>query len=153
MKKASFLILFITVIGLGMLLAQTFTGLTRISLTNSTVNSTTIGATTPSTGVFTSSSTTQHVLCSTAHCAFSVNSCTTAASANAACNSTVTLPVTYADTSYLVSCQTAALLSGGAVVVVGDAPSTTSAIVLQIQNLGANAAASQWSVHCFTEHS
>lgn len=75
--------------------------------------------------------------------------CTTAAAANAACATTVTWPTTWANTTYLAFCQLKDQVSGGAAVITGSGTRTTTTLVLEIQNLGTNAAATQYTYDCF----
>lgn len=131
-------------------LGFTLTGVTSIAIVSSTLDSSPVGATTPSTGAFTTLQTTtglvngagfQRVIAAT--------TCTTAASTNAACTFTITWPVTFNNSSYLAMCSVDTITSGGAVIVTSTgSPKSTTQVNGQLQNLGANAAASTATVDC-----
>lgn len=80
------------------------------------------------------------------------SSCTTAASANAACSTTVSLAATEPDVNYHINCSPVTINSGGTVIITGTGTRTTSSFVLQIQNTGANTAASQITYDCRIWH-
>lgn len=80
------------------------------------------------------------------------NTCTTSAVLNNACTTLVTWPNAFPDTNYHVVCSLGLQLSGGGAVIVSNGNSTnrtTTTIPLLIQNLGANAAATQYTFECF----
>lgn len=74
------------------------------------------------------------------------NTCTTSAVLNNACATTVT--VSFPDANYHVLCNLESIVSGGAAVITGTGSRTNTTFVLEIQNLGANAAATQYSYEC-----
>jgi hypothetical protein len=79
-------------------------------------------------------------------------SCSTAASANAACSTTVTWTNAFADTNYIVFCQSLSSVSGGLVIPTFAANTSTTTSVIAFQNIGANAAASSANYGCLAIH-
>lgn len=135
------------------MLAYGFAKFTRAAIINSTVDSTTIGATTPSsvvatqlgvnTGVTNSGGGFKHTR---------VASCTTAATTNATCTTTVTWPGgAFADTSYTFGCISdgngAANFQGSDV-----ANKTAASIHAIVQNTPGNSAATSVTLNCWGMH-
>lgn len=81
----------------------------------------------------------------------SVNSCTTPASANGTCNTTLTWPQSWKDSGYTTVCTLANNISGGAVIISSVVTTPTTATI-QIANTGVNSSASQWGINCIGAH-
>lgn len=156
MKQAFTVIFFLLVTVMAM---YGFAKLTGAAIVNSTINSTTIGATTPSTGAFTTfSSSTSSVFngsitnTGTGIKHVRVASCTTAASANAFCNTTVTWPApAFPDTNYTYGCSGD---GNGAAMVQGTASGskTASTFIAVVLNTPGNSLASSVTLNCWAFH-
>src|SRR5579872_527363 len=81
----------------------------------------------------------------------SVNSCVTPSGLNSACNTTLTWPQAWKDSGYTTVCTLAGNITGGSVII-NSVVNTTTTSTIQIQNIGANAAPSQWGVNCIGMH-
>lgn len=125
----------------GTLTLPTTTG-TLARTSGDTFTSTTLTSPTINTGVTNSGTGLMHVRTS---------SCTTAASANASCNTTVTWPGTWANTSYTATC-TADTPTGGNVFVVATQSKSTTQIVVIVENVPTNSAASSATLNCIGVH-
>lgn len=141
MKRNYYLICLVLLCALSALAAHVFRGMTIV---NSTLDSSPIGSSSPSTGVFTglSGPGLQKVINATG--------CTTAASLNAACTFTVTWPTSFADTNYVVVCV--GNTAGGATAVLSNGTKSTTQTSGTIQNIGANASATTTTVDCVASH-
>lgn len=131
-----------------------FSNIRKANITNSNIDSSPIGATTPSSGVLTTLGVNigvsnhatgfQHVV--------GFASCTTPSGANQACNTSLSWNTAFADTTYTAVCGVNTILSGGEVVITGTGSRTTAGITVQITNNGANTAASQVTLDCIGIH-
>lgn len=130
------------------------TTLNSVALKNSTVDSTTIGATTPSTGVFTTVGSTTGLARNTGIQYFGGTTCTTAAATNANCTTTFTWNQAFADTSYSFVCQLGAQTAGspGALFINFSAVVSASQGSFNVQNAGPNANASAGNYTCLAWH-
>lgn len=157
------------------------TKVTKAAITNSTIDSTTIGATTPSSGVFSSLSstgglnstavgnttpstgafTTLSTTGLTVNTSFAQGSafkhqrgttCTTPSGANAGCATTVTWNSAFADTNYTYICTVESL--GGFVQYLNEDPGskTASSIHFQIINTTGNTTAANGTYNCAAWH-
>lgn len=123
-------------------LTGTFARTSGDTFTTTTLTSPTITSPTINTGITNSGTGLMHMR---------VASCTTAASANAACNVTINWPGTWANTSYTASC-TLDSPSGGNVWVVATQTKSTTQITVIIQNVPGNSAASNGTLNCIGVH-
>lgn len=136
------------------ILAAAATRYRNLTIQSSTVDSSPVGSIAPSTGVFTvfgigtgidaSKTGFKHVR---------VTSCTTAAVANAGCNTTVNWPGTpFTDTNYTAGCSLNDVSSAGAAMDYGTGTKTTTTIVTGIINTPGNAIAVNGQLNCWAVH-
>src|SRR5262249_32120090 len=79
-------------------------------------------------------------------------SCTTGASLNAACNTTITWPGTWADTNYTATCTLDSTTSGQATLVLFTFNKSTTQMVVTITNNNTNALATSGTINCTAMH-
>jgi hypothetical protein len=128
-----------------------FAKFTQAVIINSTINSTTIGATTPSTGAFTQLGVSTGVTNSgTGIKHFRGTSCTTASSAGAFCQTIITWPGgAFADTSYTAVCN----IENTAVLYLANYNNkTTSQITTIIQLSAGNTTGASGTLDCIAFH-
>lgn len=157
MKKAFKIVFFLLLTVMAMYGFAKFTG---ANIVNSTINSTAIGATTPSTGAFTALTSSTSILFNgsvlasgTAFKHIRVTSCTTAAGSDTNfCNTTVTWPApAFPDTSYSYGCSGDG--NGAASFVnTSSASKTASSIVAVVQNTRGNPTANSVTLSCWAFH-
>lgn len=129
-------------------------GLRNLAITLSTINSTTLGATTPAAGTFTALGANTGVDASkTGFKHFRGTSCTTAAVASASCNTTVTWPGSaFADTNYTAGCSLNDVTTPGAAWDFGTGTKTTTTMVTGIQNIPGSSLAVSGQLNCWAIH-
>jgi len=132
-----------------------FTTITSIALVNSTIDSTPIGATTPSTGAFTSLIVNTSIpTTSSAVKIFqsSGTSCTTSGTAGNVCtSSSISIPgPAFADTGYFGGCETEGANTGSPVIQ-GLASKTTNTIQVGVLQ-GGSVASSYGTIDCWLFH-
>lgn len=126
------------------------TKLRQVQLVSSTIDSTTIGATTPSSAVLTTLKVNTSVLNNgSALQHLRVSSCTTGSGANGFCGGTITWNVAWADTNYTAVC----MIDGSATISVqGTASKTTTQIGYVVYNVNGNTAAASGTLNCIAMH-
>jgi hypothetical protein len=156
MKKAS-QVLFVLILTVAVMYG--FTTVTGMNLKNSVINSTTIGATTPSSGIFTSVQVNSGLLVNagvnntgTGFKHVRVASCTTTAVANNFCNTTVTWPApAFADTNYTYGCSSDGN-GAAAYQTTSSGSKTASNFVAVVINTPGNSAATSVTLNCWAYH-
>lgn len=150
-RKAQTLLIVITTVALAF--AAT-TKLNKVAIQNSTVDSTTIGATTPSSVVVTTfQANTSMLSTGTAFKHTRGTTCTTAASLNASCATTVSWPGSnFADTNYTYGCNVES--TGGVVAYLNADPSnkTIAHVSIEIINTPGNNSAASGTYNCWAFH-
>lgn len=145
------------------------TVLTGVALKNSTVDSTTLGATTPSSGAFTTLTSNAGATVSGGfivnsgiqsgtgfkHFRVTGGSCTTSGTQGSTCQTpSISLPGTaYADTNYTITCMEDGFIAvnTGTPTVIGTGTKTTSSFTLVVAQVGAVAAA-YGAIDCVSAH-
>src|SRR5579859_1328642 len=130
-----------------------------MNIVSSTITSTTTAATTPSTGAFTTLSSTgatfntSVVNSGTGFKHVRTLSCTTAASASASCSTTVTWPGTaFADTNYTYGCNLDQTGGFTAYLNSDSGSKTTSTVSVRIINTPGNSTAANGTLNCWAWH-
>lgn len=143
----------LTIVVVLLSISLAFGALTRyrsIALENSTINSTTIGATTPSSVVATTSKTNTSVLQGGGHKhqRFSTG-CTTGASAGSACTDTLTWTTPFVDANYTVICMGAGVTPAQG----GLTLATVAAATVQVETYTVTSTAIHYStIECIADH-
>jgi hypothetical protein len=140
-------VIFILLLPLYVALANT--AYRKLAISNSTIDSTVIGGTSPAAGTFTTGKFTTGIInngVGLQH--MRATSCTTAASAGAFCQTTMTWPVAFANTNYTVVCST----QSGTLFLGAINNKTTTQITPIVELTPGNAAAASTEIDCVGIH-